>query len=208
MRVPVPFLCGALTVASLGCTLPDVGGGAVEDASHRQVVDVGDAPAQGPASAPVTLVEFADFQCPYCGLEEPVIERLLSTYSERLRFVYKEYPLSSIHRYAELAAEAALAANAQGKFWPYHDALYAHQRALTRTDLESYATSLGLDITAFRAALDQRTFQAAVEADVAQGTALGLKGTPTFFVNGRMGEGALPFDALTAAIDEELAASP
>ena len=147
-------------------------------------VDVGDAPTMGPASAKVTVVEFGDFECPYCGEEEPVVEQMLKGYEGRIRFAFKEYPLASIHPYAELAAEAALAANAQGKFWPYHDALYASQSALARSDLDTYASQLGLDMKAFDAALDDHTFAAAVAADVAQGTALGVQGTPTFFIQG------------------------
>jgi protein-disulfide isomerase len=171
---------------------------------QRVTVELGDAPTLGPTDAQVVVVEFGDFQCPYCGDEEPVVQRLLATYDGRVRFAYKQFPLW-FHTDAFLASEAALAAHAQGAFWPYHDLLYAHQAALARADLESYAAELGLDLDAFRAALDEHTFAAAVDADVAQGTALGVPGTPCFFVNGRMGAGALDYDTLAAAIDEELA---
>jgi len=168
-------------------------------------VAVGAAPSQGPSSAKVTVIEFGDFECPFCGEEEPVVTEILQSYSGRIRFVFKEFPLSSIHPYAELAAEAALAANAQGKFWPYHDTLYANQSALTQADLEGYAATLGLDVTTFDAALTQHTYQAAVAADVAEGTSVGVNGTPTFFVNGVEVVGAVPYSQLANVIDLELA---
>jgi protein-disulfide isomerase len=151
----------------------------------------------------VTLVEFGDFECPYCGEEEPVLKQLGSAYASDLRLVFKEFPLS-IHPDAERAAEAALAANAQGKFWPYHDTLYANQDALTESDLVSYATDLALDVSTFQTAIAQGTYEPAVQADVAQGESLGVAGTPTFFVNGRVAVGALPYATLAAAVDQEL----
>ena len=171
---------------------------------QRVTVEVGDAPTLGPADATVTVVEFGDFQCPYCGDVEPVLQQLLVTYEGQIRLAFKQFPLW-FHSHAYLAAEAALAAQAQGAFWPYHDRLYASQGALLREDLESYAAELGLDLDAFRTALDAHTYAPAVDADLAQGEALGVPGTPCFFVNGRMGAGALPYEALAAVIDEELA---
>jgi protein-disulfide isomerase len=109
-----------------------------------------------------------------------------------------------MHTYAEGAAEAALAAYKQGKFWPYHDSLYAHQDALTETDLVSYAMAVGLDVTMFESDLQQGTCRAAVQADVTQGKTLGVTGTPTFFINGRAAVGALPYDTLSDVIEEEL----
>jgi protein-disulfide isomerase len=173
--------------------------------SDAKAVEVGDAPTQGPASARVVVVEFGDFECPYCGAEETVVTQMLSDYAGRIRFAFKEFPLASIHPYAELAAEAALAANAQGKFWPYHDALYANQSAIQRSDLDDYASMVGLDQKKFDAALDDGTFKAAVAADVAQGTALGVAGTPTFFVNGIAVVGAVPYADLQSVIDAQLA---
>jgi len=171
-------------------------------------VAIENAPTTGPASAKVTVVEFGDFECPFCGEEEPVVTQMLHDYAGRILFVFKEFPLSSIHPYAELAAEAALAANAQGAFWPMHDALYAHQTALARSDLDAYASTLGLDVTAFDAALDSGSFKAAVAADVAQGTKIGVAATPTFFVNGISVVGAVPYSELQAVIDRQLAANP
>jgi len=189
-----------LALLGLGCTVTSG-----EITAERVTVEVGAAPTLGPADAPVTLVEFADFECPFCGEEQPVLTAIMKAYEGRVRLVFKHYPLS-IHEHAELAAEASLAAHAQGAFWPYHDALYADQAALGRADLIARADGLGLDLGAFGAALDARTHAAAVAADVAQGDALGVSGTPALFVNGRLGVGALPFEVLASAIDEELAA--
>jgi protein-disulfide isomerase len=180
----------------------------VADAAPPVAVAIGSSPSQGPASAKVVVVEFGDFECPYCGEEEPIVTQMLSDYAGRIRFVFKEFPLSSIHPYAELAAEAALAANAQGKFWPYHDTLYANQSALARSDLDTYASKVGLDMTKFDAALDDGTYVAAVAADVAEGTALGVDGTPTFFVNGIAVVGAVPYSQLQGVIDAQLAPKP
>jgi protein-disulfide isomerase len=205
MRVLVPaalVLVAACSPASSASVVP----GASEDGgSSPKAVAVGDAPSKGPASAKVVVVEFGDFECPYCGEEEPIVTQMLTDYEGRIRFVFKEFPLASIHPYAELAAEAALAANAQGKFWPYHDALYANQTALSRSSLDKYATDVGLDLTKFDAALDNGTFASAVAADVAQGTTLGVGGTPTFFINGIAVVGAVPYSDLQSVIDAQLA---
>jgi len=170
-------------------------------------VDASGAPSQGPASAKVVVIEFGDFECPYCGEEEPIVTQMLSDYSGRIRFVFEEFPLNAIHPYAELAAEAALAANAQGHFWPYHDALYANQSALGRSDLDAYASTLGLNMSEFDAALDNHTFQPAVAADLALGASVGVDGTPTFFVNGIPVVGAVPYSELQTVINRELAAA-
>ena len=121
-----------------------------------------------------------------------------------MRFVFKEFPLNSIHPYAEAAAEAALAANAQGQFWPYHNLLFANQTALERSDLDSYASSLGLDMPEFDAALNQGTYAAAVAADVAQGESLHVHATPTFFVNDTKLVGAVAYSTLKSVIDQQL----
>jgi protein-disulfide isomerase len=191
--------------AAAGATAANPGG---QDASLPDAtpVDAGDSPTEGPTSAKVLVVEFGDFECPYCGAEEPIVTEMLSDYAGRIRFAFEEFPLSQIHPYAELASEAALAANAQGKFWPYHDALYANQSALGRASLDMYASMLGLDMTAFDAALDNHTFAPAVAADVAYGESLGVDGTPTFFINGVRVVGAVPYSDLQAVIDQALAA--
>jgi protein-disulfide isomerase len=199
----------ALGLLLVACTsgdasLPSSGVPPIPFAFDAGGVDAGDAPSQGPASAKVLVVEFGDFECPYCGEEEPVVAQLLSDYAGRIRFVFEEFPLTQIHPYAELASEAALAANAQGKFWPYHNLLYANQGALGRESLDSYAMQLGLDMTAFDAALDDHTYAAAVAAEEAYGVKLGVQGTPTFFVNGTAVVGAVPYADLSSVIDREL----
>jgi len=187
--------------AAAGCSSS---GGGVQVRDAGSPVAIGNAPTDGPASAPVVLVEFGDFECPYCGQEEPILRQIRSDYQGRIRFVFKELPLSSIHPFAELAAEAALAANAQGKFWPYHDALYAHQTALARADLDAYAAAVGLDLPTFDAALDQGTYKAAVAADVAQATSLGIDATPTLVVNETVIAGAAPYAQLKSILDQQL----
>jgi protein-disulfide isomerase len=196
------FLLAAAAVALVaGCY--DAGEPNFLGPDQRVTVDLGDAPTRGPADAPVVIVEFGDFQCPYCGEMEPVIERLLSDYDGKILFAFKQFPIS-YHSHAQLAAEASLAANAQGQFWPFHDALYAHQDALARADLEGYATDLGLDLDLFRAALDDHTYTAAIADDINQGVSLGVGGTPAFFVNGRAAFGAMSYDAMKRVVDEEL----
>lgn len=189
----------ALLLAVGGC-----GSDPVDPAPPVRVqVEIGDAPTLGPADAPVTFVEFADYECPFCGDAKDDVDRVLRDYGDRVRFVYKQFPLA-YHAHAHLASQAALAAHAQGQFWAYHDTLYAHQSALGRTALESYASTLGLDLAAFRLALDERTHAAAVDADIAHGQAAGVRGTPTFFVNGRPIVGAVPYADLAEVIEEEL----
>ncbi len=218
MRAFLPALFAVVAGCSSASTQSsadhDTDGGAsgstatgASSSSSTEDVAVGDAPTQGPASAKVTVIEFGDFECPYCGEEEPVVTQILANYSGRIRFVFKEFPLSSIHPYAELAAEAALAANAQGEFWPYHNMLYANQSALGESDLEGYAKQLGLDVAKFDAALNDHTYASAVAADVAQGTRVGVDATPTFFVNGNIVVGAAPYSQLAAVIDAQLAAA-
>jgi protein-disulfide isomerase len=191
----------AVVVAAAACQDPYDGYVAAPD--ERVTVELGDAPTRGPADAPVVFVEFGDFQCPYCGEMEPLVQRLLADYDGQILFAFKQFPIS-YHSHAQLAAEASLAANAQGAFWPFHDALYAHQDALDRADLEGYAADLGLDLDLFRAALDDGTYAAAVDADYTQGLLVGVNGTPAFFINGRAAFGAMSYETLRDVVEEEL----
>jgi protein-disulfide isomerase len=168
-------------------------------------VKVGDAPVKGPASAPVTLVAWSDFQCPFCSRAVPTVRQLEDAYKGKLRIAFKQFPLP-FHDKAHLAAEAALAANEQGKFWQMHDKLFANQQALDRPALEKYAQELGLDMPRFKAALDSGKFKDKVDAEDKEGAAFGVTGTPTFFINGTRLVGAQPFEAFKAAIDKELKA--
>lgn len=201
---PLVFLL-ACSSSSNGIHATSLDAGSLDGFPGPVSVAVGDSPSEGPSSAKVTVIEFGDFECPYCGMEEPVVTQLLQDFAGRIRFVFKEFPLSSIHPFAELAAEAALAANAQGKFWPYHDTLYANQLALAEGNLEDYAATLGLDTATFDRALTQHTYASAVAADVAEGMSVGVDGTPTFFINGIMVVGAVPYSELAGVINDELA---
>jgi protein-disulfide isomerase len=173
------------------------------DSNDKYEVKVGDAPAKGPASAPVTVVAFSDFQCPFCSRAVPTVHQLETEYGGKVRIVFKQFPLP-FHDKAHLAAEAALAANEQGKFWQMHDKLFANQQALDRASLEKYAQDLGLDMTKFKAALDSGKFKDKVDAEDREGAAVGVTGTPTFFINGTRVVGAQPIDAFKAIIDKEL----
>ncbi|WNZ65213.1 thioredoxin domain-containing protein [Myxococcus sp. MxC21-1] len=168
-----------------------------------QKVDVGNAPVKGDKNAPVTIVAFSDFECPFCSRVVPTLKQLEDQYGGKIKVAFKNQPLP-FHANAKLAAAAALAAHEQGKFWEYHDKLFANQRALDRASLEKYAQELGLNVDKFKAALDQGKFNAQIEADMAQASSVGASGTPTFFINGRTLVGAQPVDAFKRVIDEEL----
>jgi Na+/H+ antiporter NhaA len=159
---------------------------------------------RGPADAPVTLVEYADFECPYCGQAEPVIRELLAEFGRDLRYVFRHLPLEDVHEHARLAAEAAEAAGAQGKFWEMHDLLFQHQDALNKWDLIQYAEQLGLDMEQFEAKLRKRKFAPRVAHDVESADLSGVTGTPTFFANGRRHHGAFNLAELTALVRSAL----
>ncbi|MBX5484406.1 MAG: thioredoxin domain-containing protein [Myxococcaceae bacterium] len=172
-------------------------------AQARKIDIPADAPVRGPKHAKVTIVEWSDFQCPFCGRVEPTLAQILKTYGNDVRLVWRNQPLP-FHQNAKPAAEAAMAAHEQGKFWEFHDKLFANQRSLDRATFERYAQELGLDMNKFKAALDSGKFSAKVEADAAAGAAVGANGTPTFFINGRQVIGAQPFESFKAVIDEEI----
>lgn len=153
----------------------------------------------GPADATVTLVEYGDFQCPDCGRAEPVLREVRERMGERLRFAFRNFPLIDIHEHALGAAEAAEAADAQGEYWPMHDLLLQNQRNLTRRDLEDYAERIGLDLTAFRKALDGYDARGKVMREVDEASAAGIHATPTLFLNGVLYEGPLAADAIISA---------
>jgi protein-disulfide isomerase len=167
-------------------------------------VKPGDAPAKGPANAPLVLVVFSDFQCPFCQRVEPTLAELEKHYAGKVRVVWKNFPLP-FHANAEPAAEAAMAADAQGKFWPMHDRLFAHNTELDREGLENDAAAIGLDLPRFRADLDAGRYKARIEADKQEGSDLGVVGTPAVFINGRKIAGAYPFETFQKIADAELA---
>lgn len=155
---------------------------------------------RGPDEAPVSLVEYGDFECPYCGQAEPVVRELLNDLGEDVRFAFRHLPLADVHPHAQMAAEAAEAAAAQGRFWEMHDLLFAHQDALELRDLLRYAEQLELDVPRFKDELRRRVHAARVAEDVADADASQVTGTPTFFVDGRRHRGAYDVATLEAAI--------
>jgi protein-disulfide isomerase len=154
---------------------------------------------RGPVDAPVTIVEYADFECPYCGQAEPVVRQLLADAGD-VRYVWRHFPLRDVHPHAQLAAEAAEAAAEQGAFWPMHDLLLDHQNELRPADLARYAEQLSLDTERFRDRLGQQAEAARIAEDVDSGDLSGVSGTPTLFINGRRLRGAYDITALTAAV--------
>lgn len=161
---------------------------------------------EGSPAAPVTIVEFGDFQCPFCGRVEPTLADLLKKYEGRVKLAFRDFPLAAIHVHAEEAAEAARCAEAQGKFWPMHDAMYSEQSKLRGPDLIETAGRLGMDRASFAACLKSGKYKAAIQQDVAAGTKAGVTGTPTFFINGRFLEGSVPSAQFEKIIDADLAA--
>jgi len=161
------------------------------------------APSFGPSTAKVTIVEFSDFQCPFCSQAAEVTKLLREKYTSNVRFVFRQFPLP-FHPNAKAAAESALAAHAQGKFWQFHDTLFANQSKLAKGDLTDYAKQTGLNLTAYKAAVDGGKFTAAVEADVALGESVGVNGTPTLFVNGKRVANATDFAAVSEVVDAAL----
>ncbi|MDB4944724.1 MAG: oxidoreductase [Labilithrix sp.] len=176
----------------------------VEDSPRTETINLGSSPTRGPDAAPVTIVVFSDFECSYCAKSEATLRELEATYGAKVRFVFKNAPLP-MHAHARLAAKAALAAGQQGKFWPYHDALFAAQGSLDQAGLEQTAARVGLDVAKFRRALASQELDAALEADLAEARRLDVKGTPAFFINGKNLQGAQPASAFKARIDQALA---
>jgi protein-disulfide isomerase len=182
----------------------------VAEATEVQRVDVstdGD-PSIGSEDAPVTIVEFSDYQCPYCqAWYQQTYDQLMANYPGKILFVYRDLPLPG-HPESLPSAEAANCAGEQGAYWKFHDALFSGQYELGRSAYEQYAAALGLDTAAFTACLDDHRYQAEVKADAADAEKLGLNGTPSFVINGRILIGAQPFENFKAIIDEELAGTP
>jgi protein-disulfide isomerase len=161
-------------------------------------------PSRGPADAPVTIVMFTDFQCPYCARVRTTLDQVQQRYGDKVRLVVRHFPLTQMHPQAQKAAEASLCANDQGKFWPLYDAMFINQKALAVDALKAKAAELSLDPAAFTACLDGGTHAATVQADLREGMAAGVAGTPAMFVNGRFISGSVPLDQITAVIDDEL----
>jgi protein-disulfide isomerase len=156
---------------------------------------------QGPADAAVTLVEYGDYECPFCGAAYPIIKEVQARTGEVLRFVFRNFPITTSHPHAERAAEAAEAAAAQGRFWEMHDLLYENQKRLRDQDLRAYAERLGLDVEPFDRDLAEHVHVARIHEDFMSGVRSGVNGTPTFYVNGVRHDDSYDVDTLVAAVE-------
>jgi protein-disulfide isomerase len=161
--------------------------------------------AQGPAHAPVTLVEYGDYECPSCGRADSIVKQIQQRLGDRLRFVFRNFPLAQIHPHAQQAAEAAEIAGDQGRFWEMHDYLFAHQRALGGSRLREYAEAVGLDVEQFAQALETHRTEGRVREDFQSGVRSGVNGTPTFFINGVRHDDSYDLNVLLAALDRAAA---
>ncbi len=174
----------------------------MEDGGGQLTIPVGEHDhTEGPASAPVTLVEYGDYECPYCGAAYPIVKEIQQRLGARLRFVFRNFPITTAHPHAEHAAEAAEAAGAQGKFWEMHDYLYEHQHALPDRKLEEYAAAVGLDVERFDRDMEGQAYRERVRSDFMSGVRSGVNGTPSFFINGRRHNGSYDLETLLAAIE-------
>ncbi|HLC67299.1 MAG TPA: DsbA family protein [archaeon] len=158
----------------------------------------------GSDNATVTILEYSDFQCPFCGQAEPTIKQILDKYPNDVRVIYKHFPLSQIHPYSEKAAEAAECAADQGKFWEMHDIMFANQNNLYTNSLKQYAKDIGLNTDDFNSCLDSGAMKPRVDNDLRDGGEAGVRGTPAFFVNGRLISGAQPFSVFDGAVKNAL----
>ena len=156
---------------------------------------------QGPADAAVTLVQYGDYECPYCGAAYPIIREVQARMRERLRFVFRNFPITTSHPHAEQAAEAAEAAAAQGRFWEMHDLLYENQKRLRDDDLHAYAEKLGLDVELFDAELAEHVHAARVREDFMSGVRSGVNGTPTFYIDGVRHDDSYDLETLLGALE-------
>jgi protein-disulfide isomerase len=163
------------------------------------------APFKGGANAPVTIIEFSDFHCPFCIRVQPTLAQVLARYGDKVKLVYRDLPLDQLHPQARRAAEAARCAQEQGKFWPFHDQLYSGNTDTSPERFKALAQATGLELAAFESCLASGKQQALVQQSIEEATRLGLSGTPAFLINGRFLSGAQPFETFVAVIEEELA---
>ncbi len=175
------------------------------DPSTPVEIPIGESPVRGPGDAAITLVEFADFQCPFCARNVPLVEQVLKAYPEQVRFVYKEFPLTSIHAHALAASRAAVAAQLQDKYWEMHDKLFENYQNLAPDALERYATEVGLDVERWKADMESPQVDKRVQDDLRLGRSIGVRGTPTMFVDGLRVTNR-SFEGIKEMIDAALAA--
>jgi protein-disulfide isomerase len=173
------------------------------DPAQKVEVPIGDAPVRGPAEAAVTIVEYSDFECPFCARVVPTLNQIAETYGDRVKLVYKHLPLR-IHPQAQPAAAASEAARLQGRFWEMHDKIFANQRELSDEQYVQWAQELGLDVERFERDRKSEAVKARIASDEQEASRLGVGGTPAFFINGRFLSGAQPFESFQRMIDEEL----
>jgi protein-disulfide isomerase len=171
----------------------------------RAAITEGTLPVRGEKGSPITLVEFSDFHCPFCKRVEPTIKQVLEKYGTQVRFVYRDFPIDSMHPQARKASEAARCANDQGEYWEFHELLYQGGPDASPATMSALAKKTGLDVAKFDACVAAGTHKAAVQADIDEGRKLGVTGTPAFFINGRLVSGAQPFEHFARIIDDELA---
>ena len=165
-------------------------------------------PTKGPTTARVTIVEFSDFECPYCGGLYPTLKQVEKNYPDTVRIVYRQFPLTNIHPHAQKAAEASLCANEQKKFWEFHDSMFSNQSELSVADLKQRAVDMKLDTQAFNQCLDSGRHAAAIQADIQEGARNGVTGTPALFINGRLLTGNQPYAEIKDVIEDELQRNP
>ena len=171
------------------------------------VVPVSGSPAMGPKDAKIVLIEFSDFECPYCSKAAADVKNIMTAYPGNVRLIYKQFPLS-MHTHAKLSAVASLAAGEQGKFWQMHDLLFANFRKLSRENILVWAKSLGLDLERFTADLGSSKYDAAIAKDMQDGEAAGVYGTPAFFINGKLYNGPMDFSKVKPILDAEISGTP
>jgi len=171
--------------------------------TNRITVSSDDDPSIGPANAPVTIIEFSDFQCPYCERAEPAVKQILGKYKDKVKFIYRDFPLG-FHPYAQKAAEASECADEQKKYWEYHDLLFKNQNALDIESLKKYAKELKLDESKFNKCLESGKYASETKKDFEDGQKAGVSGTPTFFINGIKVVGAQPYAVFEQVIEQEL----
>ncbi|MDX2162143.1 MAG: thioredoxin domain-containing protein [bacterium] len=193
------------TQAMIADALASAGLEAAPDPNRRQVVN-SDGPFQGPEDAPVTIVAFEDFRCGFCKrFNDETLNQILENYPTQVRYVHRDFPI--LGPASDDSAVAAQCAHDQGRFWEFHERFYGDQTRLTEADFTAYAAELEMDVTAFTACYQARTPEAGIDADLAEGQQLGVQGTPTFFVNGRILIGAQPYDVFASYIEAELTAA-
>jgi protein-disulfide isomerase len=200
------FLGGYMQGGGGGAPMAQIPAAAVPDSNvERYKVAIGNEPSRGGDKPKVTIVEWSDFQCPFCSRVEPTIDQILKTYGKDVKVVWKNNPLP-FHQNAMPAAQLAMYAHEKGKFWEAHHKLFQNQQQLDRASLEKYAGELGLDVEGFKKALEENKYVDQIKKEQRDAALVGARGTPAFFINGRFLNGAQPFEAFQQILDEELQA--